>query len=132
MEKLNLGEIEGVSIGISGCERHCSRNVRHEISIEGKADSLYQLKLLFGNAEDNYVAQDIVYKDKKYLKHVPQKDMPALLQLIINNYLDSKNKNEKNIAEFHKRIGVKGILDLIKSDENLSYLLEKTYDPYLV
>ncbi len=44
LEESGYGNVEGVSIGISGCERHCSRNVRHDISIEGKGMGIYQIK----------------------------------------------------------------------------------------
>ncbi len=132
LEEMQLGEIKGVSIGISGCERHCSRNVRNEISIEGKGDGVYQLKLLFGIAEENNIAQDIIYDNQKYLKQIPSKEMSSLIKLLIENYLENKNENEINISEFHNRIEMLGIIDLIKSDLKLSYLLDKTYDPYIV
>ncbi|MBU0559513.1 MAG: hypothetical protein KJ799_10220 [Bacteroidetes bacterium] len=98
---------------------------------KGKGDSLYQLKLSFGKAEDNYIAQDIIYKEEKYLKQIRNDNLPSLLQLIIENYINNKNDDETNISEFHKRIGVKGIIDLLKADEELSHLLEKTCNSYL-
>lgn len=130
LEKLGLGDTEGVSIGISGCERHCSRNVRHDISIEGKGDGFYQLKLLFGKAEDNYLSFDIVENGKKYLRQISKDDIPSLIKLIIDNYVKNKTSDENSIAEFHKRIGVGGVLELIGSSERHSPLLDKTYEPY--
>lgn len=132
LEALGIGNVEGVNIGISGCERHCSRNVRFDISIEGKGSDLYQIKLLFGKPEDNYLASDIIYKEEKYLRQVPGEKLSSLINLLVQNYINNKVESENSISEFHKRIGTEGIMELINADKGLSILLEKKYDRYLV
>ncbi len=132
LESLGISDIKGVSIGISGCERHCSRNVRNEISIEGKGYGYYQLKLMFGRKELNDVAQDIVYEGKKYLRQIHKDDMPSLINLLVKNYKENKREDEKEISVFHKRIGIEKIIELIRQDDELAHLLEKTYEPYIV
>lgn len=130
LEEFGLGNTKGVSIGISGCERHCSRNVRHDISIEGKGDGFYQLKLLFGKAEDNHLAIDIVNDQKKYLRQISDKDIPSLIKLLIVDYQNNKTADENTMGEFHKRIGISGVLNLIQASKEHAALLEKTYEPY--
>ena len=132
LENRNLGNVEEVRIGISGCERHCSRNVRYDICIEGKANNLYQLKLLFGRVEENYLASDIIHNDEKYLRQIPIDNIADLIELLINNYLKNRYEEESSISQFHSRIGINGIIELIKADKNLSHLLDKKYDKYLV
>lgn len=132
LEKLGISNIQGVSIGISGCERHCSRNVRHEISIEGKGYGYYQLKLMFGKKEENDIAQDIVFKGEKYLRQIHKDDLPSLINFLVKNYEANKHEDENTISVFHKRIGIEAIIELINNDIKLSLLLEKTYEPYIV
>lgn len=131
LENEGFGELEGVTIGISGCERHCPRNVRNEISIEGKADNIYQLKLMFGVGDGDNLATDLICDDKKFLRYIPQEYVPELLKTLLKNYEKNRFPEENNIAEFHKRIGTSAILDLISQNENLKVLLEKTADVYV-
>jgi sulfite reductase (NADPH) hemoprotein beta-component len=131
LEQRGYSNVEGVSIGISGCERHCSRNIRYGISIEGKGDSFYQLKLLLGKTEDAHLAQDIIHDNQKYLKLIPKNEIPNLISVLIDNYRTNKNPDENEISVFHQRIGIEKILESLKTDEKISHLLEKTYDPFL-
>ncbi len=131
LEEMGYADVEGVSIGISGCERHCSRNIRYSISIEGKGNSVYQLKLMFGKSEDGILARDLICDDKKYLRNIPSEDIPAVISILIKNYLTNKNQDENEISVFHERIGIHGILELLKNRPETAHLLEKTYDPYL-
>ncbi len=131
LENRGYGDIEGISIGISGCERHCPRNNRYPISFEGKGDGFYQLKLLFGKAEDEHLAQDLIENGKKYLRLIPQLDIPDVISILLNNYMLNKNNDENDISLFHKRIGMKNIIRLLKENRLTAHLMEKTYDPYL-
>ncbi len=131
LEKLGLENIPSLTVGISGCERHCSRNIRHAISIEGKSFGFYQLKLLFGKAEGEIVAEDIIYNGRKYFRSVASSDVPKVIKLLADNYLENRLPEEREIGLFHKRIGHKGVVKLIEQDENLNHLTEKTYDPYI-
>ncbi|MHB1687401.1 MAG: hypothetical protein ACYCVH_08505 [Ignavibacteriaceae bacterium] len=131
LENRGYGNIEGVTIGISGCERHCSRNIRYSISLEGKGDLVYQLKLLLGKMDEDHLAQDIIYEGKKYLRSIPKGSISDVISVLIDNYLVNKNPGEDEISVFHKRIGMKGIVDFLKANEKTSPLMEKTYDPYL-
>jgi sulfite reductase beta subunit-like hemoprotein len=131
LESLGYSDVEGVSIGISGCERHCSRNIRYGISLEGKGDSFYQLKLLLGRIEDDHLAQDLIFDNKKYLKLIPRTEIPNVISVLVDNYTANKNPDEEEISIFHKRIGISNILDLLKNHDKTSALLEKTYDPFI-
>ncbi|MCF6268282.1 MAG: hypothetical protein L3J41_01065 [Melioribacteraceae bacterium] len=131
LEKLGLENIPKLTVGISGCERHCSRNIRHAVSIEGKSFGFYQLKLLFGKTEGEVLAEDIVYNGRKYFRSVASSDVPKVIKLLADNYLENKLPDEIEIGLFFKRIGHKGIVKLIEQDENLNHLTEKTYDPYI-
>ncbi|MHB8579535.1 MAG: hypothetical protein ACYDA4_06705 [Ignavibacteriaceae bacterium] len=131
LEKRGYADIKGVSIGISGCERHCSRNIRYSISIEGKGDSVYQLKLLFGKIDEEHLAQDIIVDNKKYLRSIPKELIPEVISILIDNYISNKRSAEDEISIFHKRIGMKNIVELFKRNEITASLMGKTYDPYL-
>lgn len=131
LEHRGYGNIKGVSIGISGCERHCPRNNRYPISFEGKGDGFYQLKLLFGKAEDEHLAQDLIENGVKYLRLIPQDNLPDIISVLIDNYLTNKQKVENDISVFHKRIGMGKIIQLFKENHVTAHLMEKIYDPYL-
>ncbi len=131
LEKLGLVNIPGLTVGISGCERHCSRNVRHAISLEGKGYGFYQLKLLFGELGTDSLAEDIVYNGKKYFRSIHHSDIPKVIKLLADNYLANRRPEETEIGLFHKRIGCEGIVKLIKQNDNLNHLIEKTYAPYI-
>jgi sulfite reductase beta subunit-like hemoprotein len=131
LEQKGYGDIEGVSIGISGCERHCPRNNRYPISFEGKGDGFYQLKLLFGKAEDEHLTQDLVVDNKKYLRLIPQNQLVSVTSALIDNYVLNKLPGENDISIFHKRIGIKKVVELLKGKETTNQLMQKTYDPYL-
>jgi sulfite reductase (NADPH) hemoprotein beta-component len=131
LEKKGFGNLEGISIGISGCERHCSRNVRFDISLEGKTDGEYQLKLLFGEPDKDHLATDLIYYGKKYLRRIPQKDATNVISILIENYLKNKHEDEKNISVFHKRIGVAKIIQLFEENETTKHLTQQTAELYV-
>lgn len=131
LEKRGYANVDGVSIGISGCERHCSRNVRYAISIEGKGDGFYQLKLLFGNPDGEHLAKDLIDGGEKYLRLIPKELIPEVISALVENYIANKNKDESNIALFHQRIGMKGIINFLKCNQKTAALMEKSYDLYL-
>lgn len=129
--KRGFGNLEGISIGISGCERHCSRNVRYDISLEGKTDGEYQLKLLFGEPGKEHLAADLIYDGKKYLRRIPQKDATNVISILIENFLMNKRGDEKNISVFHKRIGIGKIIQLFEENEATKHLMQHTAELYV-
>jgi len=131
LEESGYGNTEGVSIGISGCERHCSRNVRHDISIEGKGMGIYQIKLMLGDVKTE-VANDLLYNDRKYLRCVLQCDIPGVIKALIDNYTKNRLPEETSMSLFHKRIGVNAILEYLKRNSETAKALDKTYDASLV
>ena len=131
LEKEGFGNIEGINIGISGCERHCSRNVRFDISLEGKTDGEYQVKLLFGEPDGEHISSDLIDDDKKYLRRVPQQKTIDVIHVLINNYINNKLPNENSISLFHKRIGIKKVIEVLKTNERTKPLMETTYELYV-
>ena len=130
LEKAGYGNHEGISIGISGCERHCSRNVRFDISLEGKTDGAYQLKLLFGEPEKDHLAADLIAEGKKYLRRIPQEQALSVIRVIIANYIINKNPEEKSISLFHQRIGMGNVIKLLKENDITKKLMNTTYELY--
>lgn len=130
LENSGYGNLKGISIGISGCERHCSRNVRFDISIEGKTDGAYQLKLLFGEAEKDHLAADLIDDGKKYLRKIPQENIVSLIRTIVENYCINKNPEEQSISQFHHRIGMKNVIKVLKENEVTKQLMNNTYELY--
>jgi sulfite reductase (NADPH) hemoprotein beta-component len=131
LEASGYGNVEGVSLGISGCERHCSRNVRHDISIEGKGMDLYQVKLLLGDIKNN-VANDLINDGKKYLRCVPKNQIPDVIKALIDNYTRNRLPGEITMSLFHERIGVCAVLDYLKNNTTTTKIMEKTYDAALL
>lgn len=131
LEEINYLNYSRLSIGISGCERHCSRNIRHPISIEGKADKTYQLKLTFGKDTSDLLADDLILNYKKYLRKIPQVMVIPLLKHLILRY-NQYHKNEESISEYHERIGLEGIFNSIEQNVQINQLLENTSDAYTV
>ncbi len=132
LEARGYANADGVSIGISGCERHCSRNIRYGISIEGKGDDIYQLKLLFGITDEENLAKDIICDGKKFLRSIPKEEAANVISALIDNYLENKTDEENEISQFHKRIGMSGVVRYLMSNENTAQLMEKISDPFLV
>jgi len=131
LEKSGYGNLEGINIGISGCERHCSRNVRFDISLEGKTDSEYQLKLLFGDQNGEHLSADLIDEEKKYLRRINQDSSIIVIKALIENYLANKLPKENSISLFHKRIGMKQVLEFLKSDERTKPLMQSTYELFV-
>lgn len=131
LEKSGYGNLEGINIGISGCERHCSRNVRFDISLEGKTDGEYQLKLLFGGQNGEHLSADLIDEEKKYLRRINQENAVLVIKTLIENYLSNKLPEENSISLFHKRIGMKQVLEFLKTDERTRPLMQSTYELYV-
>lgn len=131
LEQDGFGNLEGVNIGISGCERHCSRNVRFDISLEGKTDGEYQLKLLFGERDKNHLAADLIDGEKKYLRRIPQALAVSVIRVLIKNYLENRLPEEKSISLFHKRIGMAKVIEVLKTNEITKNLMQSTYELYV-
>ncbi len=130
LENISSGNLDGVNIGISGCERHCSRNVRFDISLEGKTDGEYQLKLLFGERDKEHLSSDLIDEGKKYLRRIPREDCAQVIRIIIQNYVANKLPDE-SISVFHKRIGMKNIIEFLKLHEVTKSLMQTTYELYI-
>ena len=131
LEKLGFGNLEGISIGISGCERHCSRNVRFDISLEGKTDGEYQIKLLFGEPDSEHISADLISNGEKYLRRVSQQDTINVIQVLINNYINNKLPGENSISIFHKRIGMEEVIELLKTNDATKHLMETRHELYV-
>ena len=131
LEHDGFGNLEGVNIGISGCERHCSRNVRFDISLEGKTDGEYQMKLLFGEKNKNHLAVDLIDGGKKYLRRIPQDQTAAVIRVLIKNYIENKLPNENSISLFHEKIGMAKVIEVLKTDGATKNLMQSTYELYV-
>ena len=131
LEKTGYGNLQGVSIGISGCERHCSRNVRFDISLEGKTDGEYQVKLLFGEPDGNHISSDLISNGEKYLRRVSQQDAIKVIKVLIENSINNKLQDENSISLFHQRIGMEKVIDVLKTNESTKPLMETTYELYV-
>ncbi len=131
LETRGYANVDGVSIGISGCERHCSRNIRYGISIEGKGDDVYQLKLLFGKTDDDHLAKDIICDEKKFLRSIPKEYIPDIISALIDNYTANKKDEEYEISLFHKRIGMGGVVRFLMNNEKTNHLMQRISDLYI-
>jgi sulfite reductase beta subunit-like hemoprotein len=131
LEKAGYGNLDGIHIGISGCERHCSRNPRFDISLEGKTDGEYQLKLLFGQPDKEHLASDLISSGKKYLRRIPQEQAASLVLVLVENFVRNKLPDEKYISVFHKRVGMENIIALLKENEITKPLMQNTAELFV-
>ena len=86
---------------------------------------------MFGKGDGNNLALDLISGEKKYLRNIPQEFVPELIKTLLQNYNKNRLPEETNIADFHERIGVDAILELISTNEQLKVLLDKTAEPFV-
>lgn len=129
LEERELGNLNSISVGVSGCERHCSRNVTHALSIEGKANDIYQLKIKIDDSDES-LAQDIIIDEQKYLRSIPKKDIPDFLASILKGYKENRIDENETIEKYHSRIGFAGLINYLTNENKFETILNKVADPY--
>ena len=113
------------SIGMSGCERQCSRPATKAIGWVGAGVDRYQLKLM-GAKDGRY--QGIPVTDdtgQVYLKSVPRERLVDVMEVLFEYHRDHHQNNE-SLGQLLRRIGMAQVIQLFKDHPRTAALMEKT------
>ena len=109
------------SIGVTGCEKQCFRPATKTIGWVGTGLNMYMLKL--GGTEDGrYQGASLIdpdIPDKIYLRNVPRMDVATVTDALFEFYASNRLPEEARpggMGYFFRRVGVKSIIDWLKSD----------------
>jgi sulfite reductase beta subunit-like hemoprotein len=132
LEKSGWGEV-ATSIGVSGCERQCSKPSTKVISLVGSGLDLYQLQLM-GTEDGRHQGGPIFSAEGRtvLLRWIPRERVAPLLNTLLRFYSERRQENE-SLGYCIRRIGVKAWMDHMSSDPGFSDLLtrESPSDDYL-
>ena len=115
------------SIGVTGCERQCSRPATKSIGWVGVALNMYSLKI--GGTEDGrYQGGSLIDPDTQevYLRIVPKKDVATVTDALFELYVTNRSPEEEihgGMGYFFRRIGPKATISLLKENSKVSQLM---------
>lgn len=112
------------SIGISGCERQCSRPATKTLGWVGSGKDRYQLKLL--GSEDARHQGDAVAdaQGKVYLRSVPREEIPNVIEALFENY-KANRKGDEPMGQFHRRVGLPALIEFLRQHPKTAGLMAK-------
>lgn len=118
------------SIGITGCERQCFRPATKTIGLVGQGPDRYALKL--GASEDGrWQGQYLTLDGQWYLRQVPRDKVADVCQVLFD-YHKANGRNGEDLGAMLRRMGVAGVVEMLKANPLTAGLLEKTHDaPYV-
>ena len=123
LDKRGWGEMTE-SLGVSGCERQCSRPATKTIGWVGSGRSRYQLRL-FGSEDARHQGHPLTDQDgKPFLKMVPKDRLADVVETLFAFYRDSHQKDE-DMGSFHRRIGMAAIVSQLQTSEKTKDLYRK-------
>ena len=113
------------SIGMSACERQCSRPATKTIGWVGAGVDRYQLKLM-GSEDARY--QGIPIADEQgrlFLRSVPREKLCDVMEVLFEYHRDHRQDGE-SVGDVVRRIGMANVIDLFRRDPRTAPLMEKT------
>ena len=112
------------SIGISGCERQCSRPATKTIGWVGSGKDRYQLKLM-GTEDARHQGDAVVDAEgKMFLRSVPREETANVIEALFENYKANRRDGE-SMGCFHQRIGQQALIDFLKRHPKTAALMIK-------
>ena len=112
------------ALGISGCERQCSRPATKTIGWVGSGRNRYQLRL-FGGEDARHQGNPLKDQDgKPFLKMVPRDRLADVIETLFAFYRDSREEGEA-MGCFHRRIGMDQIVTHLQTTERTQDLYRK-------
>lgn len=133
LEKLGWGEL-ATSIGISGCERQCSKPSTKALGLVGSGLDLYQLRLM-GTEDGRHLGEPIFSAGGRtvLLRHIPRARVAPLLDALFRFYSEKRLTNE-SLGYCIRRIGVQALIDHLAGNPDLADLIrrETPVDDYLM
>ena len=113
------------SIGMSGCERQCSRPATKAIGWVGAGVDRYQLKLM-GTEDGRHQGIPIVDEEgRMYLKSVPRDELSNVMEVLFAYHRDHGQSGE-SLGELLRRIGMAEVIRLFREHPRTAHLMEKT------
>ncbi len=113
------------SIGMSGCERQCSRPATKAIGWVGAGVDRYQLKLM-GTEDGRHQGTPIVDEEGRvYLKSVPRDELSNVMEVLFAHHRDHGQSGE-SLGELLRRIGMAEVIRLFREHPRTAHLMEKT------
>ena len=115
------------SIGVSGCERQCSRPGTKVIGWIGAGKDLYKLKL--GGSEDARSQGELLIEEggQGFLTRVPKDLVPVVTGALFDYYLEHRLPSE-SMGYFHQRVGIRAVIDHLKHNPATAELMSKTQE----
>jgi sulfite reductase beta subunit-like hemoprotein len=121
------------TIGISGCERQCSKPSTKAIGLIGSGSNMYQLRLL-GTEDGRHQGEPIFSADGRaiLLHRVPRAKIAGLLDVVLHFYSRKRQEGE-TLGYCIRRVGVQALIDHLRADPATADLLtqETSSDDYL-
>jgi sulfite reductase beta subunit-like hemoprotein len=124
LERLGWGKL-ATSIGISGCERQCSKPSTRAIGLVGSGFDLYQLRLL-GTEDGRHQGEPIFSQDsqKVLLRFIPRAKVSPLLDVLLHFY-SGKLKANESLGYCIRRVGVQPLIEHLAGYPDFSDLLTR-------
>jgi len=124
MEKRGWGDL-AESIGMSGCERQCSRPATKAIGWVGAGVDRYQLKLM-GTEDGRHQGVPIVDAEGRlYLKSVPRDELCNVMEVLFEHHRDHRQAGE-SLGVYVRRLGMEEVIHLFQEDPRTAHLMAKT------
>jgi sulfite reductase (NADPH) hemoprotein beta-component len=112
LERRGWGDL-AESIGVSGCERQCSRPATKTIGWVGSGKDRYLLKLL-GTEDARHQGEVLTDENGKILFRFVKRDQVAdVCEALFDTY-KANRKDDEEMGAFHRRIGPAAILAFLK------------------
>lgn len=112
------------SIGISGCERQCSRPATKTIGWVGSGKDRYQIKLL-GTEDARHQGEALTDNEGKvYLRSVPREQTADVVEALFEHYEKNRRDGEA-MGYFHQRLGMQAIVDFLRQHPKTAGLMGK-------
>ncbi|HSW44884.1 MAG TPA: nitrite/sulfite reductase [Phycisphaerae bacterium] len=113
------------SIGMSGCERQCSRPATKAIGWVGAGVDRYQLKLM-GTEDGRHQGIPIVDEQgRMYLKSVHRDELANVMEVLFEYHRDNGREGE-SLGDLLRRVGMAEAIRLFKENTRTANLMEKT------
>jgi sulfite reductase beta subunit-like hemoprotein len=124
LEKLGWGGLT-TSIGISGCERQCSKPSTKVISLVGSGLDTYQLRLM-GTEDGRHQGEPIFSPDGRtvLLRSISRARVAALIDTLFRFYSEKRQEKE-SLGYCIRRVGARVLMDHISGNPDVADLLAR-------
>lgn len=127
LDEMGYGGIRE-SVGMSGCERQCSRPGTKTIGWVGSGKKRYQLRLMGTETARNQGRPiiDPANPNEMYLRSVPFEEVSTVTAALFDYYQENRQEGE-GMGEFHNRVGMEVLISYLKENSLTAPLMKKTF-----